>query len=132
MVLLWLLPSVVVTLVAMAWIAWAGREGRGVVDREVALRRMADVLDPPVRTGRAARLARLLPGRRRARPVPSYAVRAPRDRSTGLAVRPSRSTSTGTSTSASAGPVTGAVGEAPAAPPAPPAPRAEPPRRRAS
>ena len=76
MVLLWLLPPVVVTLVAMVWVSWLGREGRGEVDREEALRRMGVALD-------AKR-----PWWRRARRAPGYAVtrRAP-ERSTGVAVR---------------------------------------------
>ncbi len=82
MVLLWLAPTLVVTLVAMLWVSWAGREGRGEVDREVALRRMERVLDPAPRRG-LARLARR-------RPVPSYVAPVRRERSTGLAVRPSR------------------------------------------
>ncbi len=74
-ILLWLVPSVVVTVVAMLWVAWAGREGRGEVDREVAVRRLAAALEPD--------------GRRRQ--APGYAVTPPaRDRSTGIAVRPSR------------------------------------------
>jgi hypothetical protein len=74
-ILLWLVPSVVVTVVAMLWVAWAGREGRGEVDRDVAVRRLAAALEPD-------------PRRRRA---PGYAVPPPaRDRSTGVAVRPSR------------------------------------------
>ena len=83
MVLLWLAPSVAVTLAAMLWVSWAGRARRGEVDREVALRRMARVLDP-------ASSRRLPIGRGRRRPPPSYAVTPRRDRSTGLAVRPSR------------------------------------------
>lgn len=76
-ILLWLVPSVVVTLVAMLWVAWLGREGRGEVDREVAVRRLAAALEPD-------------PRRRRA-PAPGYAASRPvRDRSTGIAVRPSR------------------------------------------
>lgn len=76
-ILLWLVPSVVVTVVAMLWVAWLGREGRGEVDREVAVRRLASALEPD-------------PSRRR-RPAPGYAApRASRDRSTGVAVRPSR------------------------------------------
>ncbi|WP_284533805.1 hypothetical protein [Nocardioides sp. T2.26MG-1] len=76
-ILLWLVPSVVVTVVAMLWVAWAGREGRGEVDREVAVRRLAAALEPDPR--------------RRRRPSPGYAVPTPdRDRSTGVAVRPSR------------------------------------------
>jgi hypothetical protein len=76
-ILLWLVPSVVVTGVAMLWTAWLGREGRGEVDREVAVRRLASALEPD--------------GRRRRRPTPGYAADTPvRDRSTGIAVRPSR------------------------------------------
>lgn len=70
-ILLWLVPAAVVTLLAMLWAGWAGREGRGEVDREVAVRRLEKGLQSQ-------------------RPV-TYAVRAPaRDRSTGIAVRPSR------------------------------------------
>ncbi|WP_432479466.1 hypothetical protein [Nocardioides sp. GXQ0305] len=71
-ILLWLVPSAVVTLVAMAWVAWLGREGRGEVDRDVAVTRLA------------AALQREHAATRRQRPE------APRDRSTGIAVRPSR------------------------------------------
>jgi hypothetical protein len=46
-VLLWLVPPVVVTLVAMAWVGWVGREGRGEVDREEALRRLGTALERP-------------------------------------------------------------------------------------
>jgi hypothetical protein len=76
-ILLWLVPSAVATVVAMLWVAWIGREGRGEVDREVAVRRIASALDPEA-------------GRRR-RPTPGYAAPRPeQDRSTGVAVRPSR------------------------------------------
>jgi hypothetical protein len=76
-ILLWLVPSVVVTVVAMLWVGWIGREGRGEVDRDVAVRRLASALEPD-------------PKRRR-RPTPGYAAQQPeRDRSTGIAVRPSR------------------------------------------
>ena len=76
-ILLWLLPSVVVTVVAMLWVGWLGREGRGEVDREVAVRRLAGALEPDEG--------------RRSRPTPGYAVTRPEpDRSTGIAVRPSR------------------------------------------
>ncbi|WP_148613947.1 hypothetical protein [Nocardioides rubriscoriae] len=85
MVLLWLVPTVVVTVVAMLWVSWVGRAGRGEVDREVALRRLAQALDPAPRRG----LARLSP-RSRPRALPSYVAPARRDRSTGIAVRPSR------------------------------------------
>jgi hypothetical protein len=76
-ILLWLVPSAVVTLLAMLWVAWLGREGRGEVDREVAVRRLASALEPDPRRKRP--------------PAPGYAARQPdRDRSTGIAVRPSR------------------------------------------
>jgi hypothetical protein len=67
-ILLWLVPPVFVTLVAMAWVGWVGRAGRGEVDREEAVRRLGAALEreqPP----RPARLSRR------------------RDRSTGVAVR---------------------------------------------
>jgi hypothetical protein len=67
-ILLWLVPPVVVTLVAMAWVGWVGREGRGDVDREEALRRLGAALDRP--------------------PEPHPAGPAQRrERSTGVAVR---------------------------------------------
>jgi cytochrome c-type biogenesis protein CcmH/NrfF len=66
-ILLWLVPPVVVTLVAMAWVGWVGREGRGEVDREESLRRMGEALE-------------------RAQPVPARSPRR-RERSTGVAVR---------------------------------------------
>jgi hypothetical protein len=76
-ILLWLLPSVVVAVVAMLWVAWLGREGRGEVDRDVAVRRLAGALEPDPRRPR--------------RPAPGYAAPQPeRDRSSGIAVRPSR------------------------------------------
>ena len=43
-ILFWLLPPVVVTLVAMVWVSWLGREGRGEVDRDVAVRRLTGML----------------------------------------------------------------------------------------
>lgn len=80
-ILLWLVPAVVVTVAAMAWVSWIGRDGHGEIDRDVAVERL----------GRA--LAKELPAgtRRTSAPV--------RDRSTGIAVRPSHgsvSTSDGT------------------------------------
>lgn len=72
MILLWLVPPVVVTVVAMLWVGWLGREGRGEVDRETAVRRMGEVLSSPSS-------------------APGYVVTPPEpDRSTGVAVRPSR------------------------------------------
>ena len=72
-ILLWLVPPVVVTCLAMLWVAWLGREGRGEVDPEVAVRRMAEALGKEPR-----------PQASRRPPAPA------RDRSTGIAVRPSR------------------------------------------
>ena len=46
-ILLWLVPPVVVTFVAMAWVGWLGREGRGEVDREEAVRRLGEALERP-------------------------------------------------------------------------------------
>jgi cytochrome c-type biogenesis protein CcmH/NrfF len=43
-ILLWLVPPAAVTVVAMLWVSWLGREGRGEVDREVAVRRLAQAL----------------------------------------------------------------------------------------
>jgi hypothetical protein len=70
-ILLWLVPPAVVTLLAMAWVSWLGREGRGEVDRQEAVRRLTKAMQKDH------------PGARKPRPVPE------RDRSTGIAVRPS-------------------------------------------
>ena len=71
-ILLWLVPAVVVTVVAMLWVAWLGREGRGEVDPEVAVRRLGEALERE----------------RPRRPVKGYAAQRPApDRSTGVAVR---------------------------------------------
>jgi hypothetical protein len=67
-ILLWLVPPFLVTALAMAWVAWIGREGRGEVDRDEAVRRLGAALDKD--TG----------------PVRGPAAR-PRVRSTGVAVR---------------------------------------------
>jgi hypothetical protein len=76
-ILLWLVPPAVVTVLAMLWVAWLGREGRGEVDREVAVRRLGEALSKQPR-----------PAAQR------YAARQPlRDRSTGIAVRPAQRTS---------------------------------------
>lgn len=69
-ILLWLVPTLAVTLGAMAWVGWLGRDGRGEVDRDVAVRRLARALEKD------------LP---RAEPVTRV-----RERSTGIAVRPTR------------------------------------------
>lgn len=72
-ILWWLVPPALVTLAAMVWVSWLGREGRGEVDREVAVERLGKALrkDHPA-------LSR-----------PGPALSRPRDRSTGIAVRPS-------------------------------------------
>lgn len=70
-ILLWLVPAVVVTVVAMVWVSWISRDGHGEVDRDVAVERL----------GRA--LAKELPAGTRRTTPPA------RDRSTGIAVRPS-------------------------------------------
>ena len=70
-ILLWLVPPAVVTLLAMAWVSWLGRAGRGEIDREEAVRRLS------------AAMVKDHPGTRHPLPPPQ------RDRSTGIAVRPS-------------------------------------------
>lgn len=70
-ILLWLVPSVVVTVLAMAWVSWAGRDGRGEVDRDVAAERLGRALAKDLPAGTRPASARV------------------RDRSTGIAVRPS-------------------------------------------
>ncbi len=73
-ILVWLLPSGVVLVVMMAWAAWAGRPRREETDRsEAAYERFARAI------------AKEHPGAGRARPAVGP------DRSTGNAVRPSRS-----------------------------------------
>ena len=71
-ILLWLVPAALVTVAAMVWVSWIGRDGRGEVDRDVAVERLGKALgkELPAGTRRAAAPAR--------------------DRSTGIAVRPSR------------------------------------------
>ena len=75
-ILWWLAPPVVVTVLAMLWVSWLGRDGRGEVSREVAVERLAKAMRKDH------------PGLNRPRPAQSR----PRDRSTGIAVRPSRRT----------------------------------------
>ena len=72
-ILWWLAPPVAATVLAMVWVSWLGRDGRGQVDPEVAVRRLGDAMARPTRTSRPAS----------ARP------RAPEERGTGVAVRPS-------------------------------------------
>ena len=83
-ILLWLVPSLLVTVGAMLWVTWLGREGRGEVDRDVAVQRLAKALSkehPAPRTTTPERV---------------------RDRSTGIAVRPtSRPEGTGSTRRAS-------------------------------
>ena len=78
-ILWWLAPSVAVTVLAMAWVSWLGRDGSGEGDREVAAERMAKAL-------RARH-----PGLEQSSP------RAPRrhDRSSGVALRTPRRRSSG-------------------------------------
>ena len=71
-ILLWLVPSLVVLVAAMTWAGWVGREGRGEVDQDVAAERL----------GRA--LAKDHTPRRHVAPE------RVRDRSTGIAVRPTQ------------------------------------------
>jgi hypothetical protein len=72
-ILLWLVPAASVTVVAMGWAAWAGRPQREQRDQsEAAYERFARAI------------VREHPGA--GRPRPSVV----RDRSTGIAVRPSR------------------------------------------
>lgn len=76
-ILAWLVPSGVVLVVMMAWAAWAGRPRREESDRsEAAYERFARAI---TKEHPAA-----------SRPRPSVV----RDRSTGIAVRPSRRTTT--------------------------------------
>lgn len=72
-ILLWLAPTAVVAVVMMAWASWAGRPRREQADRsEAAYERFARAM------------AREHPGAARPRPM------VVRDRSTGIAIRPSR------------------------------------------
>lgn len=74
-ILLWLVPTGVVALVMMGWAAWAGRPRPEQSDRsEAAYERFA------------AAITRKHPTVTRPRPL------TVRDRSTGIAIRPSRST----------------------------------------
>ncbi|WP_169570694.1 hypothetical protein [Nocardioides insulae] len=74
-ILLWLVPAGVVTLIAMLWAGWAGRERPVEASREDAVRHLER-------------------GLQSSRPVRYAAPTPARDRSTGLAVRPSRRTDT--------------------------------------
>jgi hypothetical protein len=72
-ILWWLAPPVVATVLAMLWVSWLGRAGRGHVDREVAVRRLGDAIAKPTRAPRK---------------TPPRRVTTP-ERGTGVAVRPS-------------------------------------------
>ncbi|HEX5769560.1 MAG TPA: hypothetical protein VFY11_01255 [Nocardioidaceae bacterium] len=73
-ILFWLVPTGVVAVVMMVWASWAGRPRREHSDRsEAAYERFA------------AAIAKKHPGASRPRPMVA------RDRSTGIAIRPSRS-----------------------------------------
>ena len=72
-ILLWLVPPAVVTVLAMLWVGWWGREGRGEVDRETAVRRMGEAL------GREPRVRVVVRPQARERST-GVAVRAPRDK----------------------------------------------------
>lgn len=69
-ILLWLAPAVVMTVLAMVWVSWMGRDGRGEIDRDVAVERLGKALGKEFPAGT----------RRTSAPA--------RDRSTGIAVRP--------------------------------------------
>lgn len=76
-ILLWLVPSAVVTVLAMAWVAFLGREGRE-EDREEVVRRLGIALEKTKTRERSKKYA---------------APQPPPDRSTGLAVRVNRDAS---------------------------------------
>jgi hypothetical protein len=71
-ILLWLVPSAVVAVLTMLWVGWVGRDRPEEVDRDAAVARLASAL------------TREHPARHAPRPAPE------RDRSRGIAVRPSR------------------------------------------
>lgn len=83
-ILLWLVPTGAVAVVMMAWATWAGRPRREQSERsEAAYERFA------------AAIRREHPGASRPRPMVA------RDRSTGIAIRPSRSGRAGANRSGS-------------------------------
>ena len=84
-ILLWLVPAALATAGAAVWVSWLAREGRGEVDRDVAVQRLAKALEKDQRRVLPARPARVA------------------DRSTGIAVRPTR---TGRGAGPGAGPET--------------------------
>jgi hypothetical protein len=70
-ILLWLVPPVVVTVVAMLWVGWVGRDRRE-VDRDEAVRRLGAALDKDAPVRRDA------PPRPRERPSGVALRRTPR------------------------------------------------------
>ncbi|MEU6134035.1 hypothetical protein [Nocardioides sp. NPDC047086] len=76
-ILLWLVPSAVITVLAMAWVAFLGREGRE-QDREEVVRRLGIALENTKTRERSRKYA---------------APQPPPDRSTGVAVRVNRDVS---------------------------------------
>lgn len=74
-ILWWWAPAAVVTLLSVAWVSWYGRDGRGEVDRDEAVKRMAEALTKQTPEPRGTETV----------------VQRPRNRSTGIAVRPTRS-----------------------------------------
>lgn len=68
LILLWLVPAAVVTVVAMVWVGWIGREHERDIDPEVAMRRMGEALE-------------------RSKTVQYAARPVERDRSSGVAIR---------------------------------------------
>lgn len=105
-ILLWLVPPVALTGLAMLWVSWWGREGRGAVDHEEAVARLGAALEAEPRTGFLNLLRRRAP-----RPLPGYAAPpAPRDRSSGVALRAQTSSAAAPS---AATPAAGRPGEAP-------------------
>ena len=73
-ILWWLAPPVVATVLAMVWVSWLGREGRGEVDREVAVRRLGDAMSRPTRVSPHRHTAPRAPSRVSAAPGSPSAV----------------------------------------------------------
>lgn len=46
-ILWWLAPPAAVTAIAMVWVSWLGRAGRGEIDRDEAVRRIGVALERP-------------------------------------------------------------------------------------
>ena len=67
-ILLWLVPPFVAAVLAMIWVAWMSREGRGEVHPDEAMRLLGNALEKEHRYADAH-------------------VAPPRERSTGVAVR---------------------------------------------